>query len=207
MIKAVCRGLNWTVSIGWLATLVVSTYPGASEDFLLFVALVTILGGGCLGVVGMVAVVLVSQRGELDRLYLQIFQTGLSKRQIGVMALISGLAAVLLYYQIPLRLAFGLSQPAFDAIRQQAPIATAYANPDREEMQLHRAVGLYQVDEYARDRQGGTYFRVYSTHFFEETSYGFAYRPNQNFTPFGKPSKLAPLSGDWYWFKSSIDWF
>lgn len=204
------QSLFWSVNIGWLVALWVSIYPGALEDVLLLVLFLGVPIAIVLGWVSLIALILIARREVLTRLFRCISQMRLSRRQTLQMVITSGLAAALIHWQIPMRLAFSLSQPAFEALRQQAPIAKSYSNPDRLEMQLHRFVGLYWVDEYAGDRAGRAYFRVYSGHLLDwlgETSYGFAYRPNRSTTPFGVPSQFLLLNGDWYGFRAYFDSF
>lgn len=207
--QRVRQSLFWSVNIGWLVALWVSIYPGALEDMLLFAMFLGFPIAIVLGWVSLLALFLIARREVLARLFRCISQMRLSRRQTLQIVITSGLAAALIHWQIPMRLAFSLSQPAFEALRQQAPIAKSYSNPDRPEMQLHRFVGLYWVDEYAGDRAGRAYFRVYSAQsdLLGKTSYGFAYRPHRSTTPFGAPSQFLLLNGDWYGFRAYFDAF
>lgn len=117
---------------------------------------------------------------------------------IGVgMLVITGL---LLRFEGPARLGFLASKPAFEALVPSAPVAEEGGRP------LGREVGLYTVDEYGIDPRGGTFFRVHQAFvgLGPGTSYGFAFRPNPEGTPFGSLDyETWPLGDDWYMFRAT----
>jgi hypothetical protein len=70
--------------------------------------------------------------------------------------------------------------------------------------------GPYRVDAYAGDERGGVFFRTRAGPDGigpDTTSYGFAFRPNTEGTPFGNAHyQRRHLFGDWYAFAASDDW-
>lgn len=79
-----------------------------------------------------------------------------------------------------------------------------------EGVALNRRLGAYEVDEYAADPRGGVFFRVhigFDGISPDRMSYGFAFKPNRQGTPFGAARyRVYRLGGDWYWFHASNDW-
>jgi hypothetical protein len=70
-------------------------------------------------------------------------------------------------------------------------------------------LGIYYVDSYAKDSRGGVYFRLNTSPdgFFDTYSYGFAFQPSAEGSPFGnKLYAIEKLQGDWYTFRASNDW-
>lgn len=115
------------------------------------------------------------------------------------------LTILLLRAQVPRRVAFHSSRPAFDRLAASAPVVRSRF-PVGE---FARRVGVYQVDRRAADARGGVYFRTHTGPDGigpDTMSYGFAYRPNFEGTPFGKSGyRLTRVSGDWYVFEASDD--
>ena len=77
-------------------------------------------------------------------------------------------------------------------------------------MPLDRRLGVYRVDQYAADPRGGVYFRTHAGADGlgpDAMSYGFAFRPNREGSPFGNAGyRLFRMTGDWYGFSASNDW-
>ncbi|QDU86898.1 hypothetical protein Pla175_02520 [Pirellulimonas nuda] len=104
----------------------------------------------------------------------------------------------------PKRLGFEYSRDAFDA-------QVAEARPSERPLALNKRLGIYQVDEWATDPRGGTYFRVNSgwdgAFGINFVSYGLVKDPNNKGTPFGAASyKLTPIDAGWHWFQASSDY-
>ncbi|MEL6463119.1 MAG: hypothetical protein AAFQ91_33715, partial [Cyanobacteria bacterium J06621_15] len=78
------------------------------------------------------------------------------------------------------------------------------------EVKSNRKLGFYKVDKYRIDSVGGKYFRVNShgdAISNDVVSYGFAYQPNLEKSPFGSANyQLFHLHGDWYLFQESNDY-
>jgi hypothetical protein len=81
---------------------------------------------------------------------------------------------------------------------------------DRAGEIINRQFGPYRVNGYWADPRGGVYF---CTHAMpcgigpDQLSYGFAFRPNEQGTPFGNAGYYHyHLFGDWYVFAASDDW-
>jgi hypothetical protein len=74
-------------------------------------------------------------------------------------------------------------------------------------MDIGRFVGPWYVDSVARDEHGGVFVRTWSTAEFADTlSYGFAYRPSEDRSPFGGAHyQLRPIGQDWFIFRVSDD--
>ena len=103
---------------------------------------------------------------------------------------------------LPMRVAFGLSQPAFAAYLDDAPITDQHFS----EFPLNERLGLYYVTYYATDSQGGTYFQT-GFHGFFPAPHGFAYRPHDQGSPFGHTGHFfKPVAQDWYLFRAGWDW-
>jgi hypothetical protein len=110
----------------------------------------------------------------------------------------------LLFFNVPRRLGFALSRAQFESQIAAAPKSS-------HGVSLDKRLGVYQVDRYATDPRGGTYFRVFegSDGIGPDTmSYGFVKTPNTEGTPFGAAHyRYRRLIGDWYWFIASDDWW
>jgi hypothetical protein len=116
------------------------------------------------------------------------------------------LTAAIAWLQIPLRIPFYFCKTSFEPFVKLAP-ASEYAG---EIHTLNKRLGIWYVNQYATDPRGGTYFRIASgmDGFGPDvTSYGFAFQPNSQGSPFGN-AHYAPshLIGDWFYFKVSDDW-
>jgi hypothetical protein len=150
-------------------------------------------------------------------------------RPMIVVFLIIALTYGLLKFYIPRRIAFALSQPAFEQWlyhvqfeNRSFPPSTNYrsghgqglvARPEitPEGQGLQTKLGLYQVEEYIMGDRNDHYFRTYSHGAGlgpDTVSYGFAYQPHPQQTPFGSAGyRLYPLAAQWYWFTTSNDWW
>jgi hypothetical protein len=109
----------------------------------------------------------------------------------------------LLKFYVPRRIAFRAVRGGFEQYVPSAVVSGRRGAP------LDRRIGIYHVDQYAADPRGGVYFRTGSAADGlgpDTMSYGFAYRPNGEGTPFGRAAYLVrPLGGEWYWFQASDD--
>lgn len=113
------------------------------------------------------------------------------------------LLTLLIYLHIPQRLVFASVRTQFDALVTAAPTSD-------DGVPLNRRIGLYRVDEFARDPRGGVYFRVYIGPDGigpDRLSAGFAYQPNRTGTPFGRARyQLHSIGDGWYSFSASDDY-
>ena len=108
---------------------------------------------------------------------------------------------LLLTAEIPRKVAFHLSRPAFEAARINAP-TTRFSD-----QALNQRLGIYWISYYGADDQGGVYFMTGSHGFIFRDTYGIAYRPQPGSNPFGNQgNEYHSLSQDWYWFKAHFDW-
>jgi hypothetical protein len=187
----------FTTVIFCVAVLAISIYPGAIDSLLFPVMLVSIVCVPIFVVIGIMVLVVLGRRGKLriikvpPRLVVTI---------IGILLV----SYILLKFYIPRRLAFMASQSAFEQIRVQLPVSGT------GKITLNRKLGFYEVDEYAADSRGGIFFRVFSGGSGlgpDVTSYGFAYRPNSEGSPFGTADyQVFYLHENWYWFRVSDDY-
>ncbi|MBD2206977.1 hypothetical protein H6G33_31385 [Calothrix sp. FACHB-1219] len=190
-----------TLLIG-VAILIISIYPGALNSFFFPVMLVSIV---CVPFA--VLAILFWGLRTLGRRNLKSIrlrrQTFVPWREVTIIAGIVLVCYVLLKFYIPRRLAFMISQSAFEQVRVQLPISA------KGNIKLNRKLGLYEVDEYAMDSRGGVYFRVFwgGDGLSPDTiSYGFVHQPNSEGSPFGAAKyQVFYLYGDWYWFRVSDD--
>lgn len=186
-----------------VAILIISIYPGALNSFFFPVMLVSIV---CVPIFAVLAILFWGLR-TLGRRNLKSIrlrrQTFVPWREVTIIAGIVLVCYVLLKFYIPRRLAFMISQSAFEQVRVQLPISAT------GKITLNRKLGLYEVDEYAMDSRGGLYFRVFwgGDGLGPDTiSYGFVHQPNSEGSPFGAAKyQVFYLYGDWYWFRVSDD--
>ncbi|RZM77220.1 hypothetical protein [Leptolyngbya iicbica] len=109
---------------------------------------------------------------------------------------------VALSHHWPMRVAFGLSKPAFTARLADAPVT----DQNFSEFPLNERLGVYYVTYYAADSGGSVYFQT-GFHGFWAAPHGFAYQPNDQGSPFGHTGHFfAPVAKDWYLFRASHDW-
>jgi hypothetical protein len=149
------------------------------------------------GVVALVGAIVLARKGRLRGVRVPWMRVAV------VFVLLIG-TYVLLKFYVPRRIAFAASRAAFE---QMVPPATP---SDFGGTALNRRLGIYPVDEYAADPRGGVYFRVHKGRDGigpDVMSYGFAYKPNRQGTPFGAAHyRVFRLGDDWCWFRASDDW-
>lgn len=184
--------------LGCASALAVSVYPGVLNDVVLLGFFAAVFVVPVAGVFALIAALHVAQEGRWRRLCVPW-------RHIAVaLAIMLGTYAVLKVY-VPRRIAFAASRTSFEKMLASAP------QSEFQGKSLRRRLGVYQVDAYAADLRGGVYFRVYrgSDGIGPNTmSYGFAYEPNREGTPFGAAGYRVYRLGDgWYWFHASDDWY
>jgi hypothetical protein len=106
---------------------------------------------------------------------------------------------ILLTTYSPRRLVFQRYRAQFEAMLDQTP-----PGGDQAVAPLNADLDIYWIDQWGSDRRGGTYFRTLAG---RRESFGFAYRPNAEGSPFGDACyELHHLSGDWYSFAASDEW-
>lgn len=176
-------------------TLLLSVYPGVLQDFVIFIVIGFI---GLLLAIGLAisAINLCLKREE------QSSRSGF--RRLIATLLILAISYGSLKFYVPRRIAFFLSRPAFEKWLVTHPATT------NKLQSINTKFGIYQVDEYFAGKQGDRYFRVYSHGDGlgpDTVSYGFAYQPNSENSPFGNANyKIYRLGNGWYWFQASNDW-
>ncbi|MEE3716954.1 hypothetical protein V2H45_09375 [Tumidithrix elongata RA019] len=181
-------------TIACVVALMLGVYPGVLEDVLFLLVLLAIVVTPIAMVAIPIWLTILARKGKLRK-------PKVSWRLVAAIGAIVLGTTLLLQFDLPLRLVFMVSQPAFEALIARPPTGSA-PTPIKG---LNQQLGLYQVDEYATGSHGGVYFRVYQgkTHLFSEPSYGFAYRPSRETNPFGEDKyQNFPIKENWYWFKA-----
>jgi|GEM_PF-5633454 len=122
------------------------------------------------------------------------------RRTSALVVLVAAIATpILLTTQTPRRVVFRNHRPQFEALLANAP-----PPGNRATVNLNANLNIYWVDQWGTDARGGTYFRTLTAAGPDPRSFGFAYRPNAEGSPFGDAGyELQHLSGDWYSFAAS----
>lgn len=107
-------------------------------------------------------------------------------------------------FSIPRRIVFPIFQSSFQKFVDSVPLS------EYEVTELNRRIGIWRVDRYRADPRGGLYLRTGSGPDGlgpDLMSYGFAYKPNTEGSPFGNAHYHTDrLVEDWYYFQVSDDW-
>jgi len=121
-------------------------------------------------------------------------------RTVALICLANAIATpFLLIAHTPRRIVFGNHRPQFEALLANAP-----PGGDRVPVNLNADLSIYWIDQWGTDARGGTYFRTLIAAGPDQRSFGFAYRPNAEGSPFGDTGyELQHLTGDWYSFAAS----
>jgi len=110
----------------------------------------------------------------------------------------------LFWLHIPQRVVFRFYSSDLRGLVDNAPAG------EHRGVELDRQVGPYHVDRYAADKRGGVFFRTATGPDGigpDQMSYGFAFHPNGQGTPFGNAQyRQRRLFGEWYVFAASDDW-
>lgn len=184
------RDINYTTIAGGFGLLLLSVWPGYVVGCWLIFAYPLTLALG-------VAWCFVVWRGTRRKA-----ASPVTARAVLVAPIVVCITYALLVLYVPRRVVFAAFAGQFEAHVAGAPVG-------RPAKPLNERLGIYQVDEYAADPRGGVYFRTGWTGDGigpDRLSFGFAYRPNTEGSPFGS-KYYAPrrLFGQWYWFKASDD--
>lgn len=104
----------------------------------------------------------------------------------------------------PRWLVFRQHQEDFEKLLQGAPTPGNHSV-----VPLNADLSVFWIDQWGTDARGGTYFRTMSGRAdgkAERRSFGFAYKPNAEGSPFGDGRyELWHLTGDWYSFTATDD--
>jgi hypothetical protein len=109
----------------------------------------------------------------------------------------------LLLASVPQRAAFALCASAWTSLAEERLRGGATGEGGKAR------VGPYLIDRSRVDRRGGVFYRTHTGPGIgpDQMSYGFAFRPNGQGTPFGNAGyRLRHLTGEWYVFQASDDW-
>jgi hypothetical protein len=197
-VKVAANVIIALTALACVVALAISVYPGTLNDLFFVGILLSFLVVPFVGVVALVGAIVLARKGRLRGVRVPWMRVAV------VFALLIG-TYVLLKFYVPRRIAFAASRASFE---QMVPHATP---SDFQGTSLNRRLGIYQVDEYAADPRGGVYFRVYKGRDGigpDVMSYGFAYKPNRQGTPFGAAHyRVFRLGNDWCWFRASDDWY
>ncbi|MHC4290452.1 MAG: hypothetical protein ACYSSK_10460 [Planctomycetota bacterium] len=123
--------------------------------------------------------------------------------RLGLHVLIVSCTFAILTFDIPIRIAFCISKPSFEQFleKNQSDIRTSVYDKG-----ISENLGIWTVDHCLKDSRGGTYFRIGNElNMIDTISYGFAFNPNDEGTPFGHVEYKTRIIGDWYFFCASDD--
>lgn len=191
--------------VGSLALLGMSFWPGLLSDAIFLGILL-----GTIPLAALLFIVVVVAAIEFARGWRPAPLQPYGRRLLLAVPVIAAATLALLMTHIHCRIAFWSSRSEFEAAAGELVVPV---DPDQGYTReaLERRFGVYYVDEYGVDARGGIYFRVSTGHDGigpDQMSYGFARRPNPEGSPFGAARySLTHLSGDWYLFSASDDWF
>ena len=202
--KTVVRAVLIVTVLSAFAALGLSIWPGALEDMLLTAMLYSVVGIP-LALCGLAGVAVVLYRRHWKGL------DALSTREAFAIPVVAVVTLLLVVLQIPRHVAFLLARSSFEQMVQSAPMFEYNRRPlNYEGPRRNIKLGLYEVDWYVRDPRGGVFFR---THLGpdglgpDQMSYGFAYQPNREATPFGSARyNVHRMVGEWYSFCVSNDY-
>ena len=194
--RRLARATFFASAIACCALLLASIWPGVLDQFFFGLpALLLSLPLFFLWIAWVAAVAVFEITGQ---------SKGAPRRRWGQNAALLVTASLIsVGFHLPKRIAFGAVDRQFASLLTEAPSAgSSYVALDRE-------IGLYRVNAVGRDPRGGVFFRTHRgpAGLFDEMSYGFAWRPNEQGSPFGSAAyNWRPLFGDWYVFAASNDW-
>ena len=120
-----------------------------------------------------------------------------------VVLLCLAVTPLLLLTAVPRRLMFRQHQGEFETLLTQAP-----PPGNQAAIGLNADLSIFWIDQWGTDARGGTYFRTVAGRDdqgrADRRSFGFAYRPNDQGSPFGDGRyELQHLTGDWYSFAAT----
>jgi hypothetical protein len=192
------RFIFTTTVLGGIGLLIASVWPGAIENavfgFPFVCAWLPLLGSWFFFLVALAFRDFIGQPNPPARR--QWFGVGSAAIMFATLGL--------LWLHIPKRIGFAFCHSALGELVDQAP-----ANPF-EGNELDLRVGPYRVNRYAADRRGGVFFRTATGRNGigpDQFSYGFAFDPNSEGTPFGNAYYWRRhLFGGWYAFAACDDW-
>lgn len=116
---------------------------------------------------------------------------------------LTGIVILLLVFNIPIRSAFFVTKWSFENVVNAEDFSLEASGNQR--------IGIWYVDQCKADNKGGVYFRIGKKldGFSPDTmSFGFAFQPDQKTSPFGGARyKLSRITGKWYYFSVSNDYY
>ncbi len=185
--------------IGSALVLVLSLWPGVVPNILFFAMLTIIFWLPVVGIAGLVVLILVIRMSVKNPI--ASIPVNLRFVLAGFVILASLAVAA---FGIPRRIVFLVFRPRFQQLVDSSSVS------EYEEKELGRRIGIWRVGRYGADPCGGVYFRTATGPDGigpDQMSYGFAYKPNTEGSPFGNAHyHTKRLTGDWYYFHVSDDW-
>ena len=171
-----------------VTVLSINIYSGAIDSFLLPILLVSIICMPIFIIVSIFALIVLGRRGILTKI-------AVPWKLIQAIAGILLVSYIMLKLYIPRRLAFMVSQSAFEQI-----IVDEKLTPNRQ-------FSFYKVEKNTIDAGGNKYFYISSRGEgiigIDVVSYGFTYQPNRNESSVTSSYQLFHLYGNWNWFRVS----
>ncbi|WP_145366925.1 hypothetical protein [Maioricimonas rarisocia] len=115
-----------------------------------------------------------------------------------------GVMVMILWLRVPQRAGLAMCLGQLRPLTVDAPVNESGGT--RSDVRL----GPYRVDRYGGDARGGVFFRTADGPDGlgpDRMSYGFAFRPNGEGSPFGNAAyRQQQLTDEWYTFAASNDW-
>lgn len=175
-------------------SLAISVYPGALQTLQILLLLLSCMVAPVW--IGLLVFTIIRSKRRADQATSTTPWT-----RITATALILVVAYAALKFYVPRRLVFPFNRSDFAAHVTHAPESDFGGEP------LDQWLGIYHVDEYAKDPRGGVYFRTGTNwSLFNTVSWGFVYQPNSQGSPFGDNDYvIRSLGGGWYWFTANDD--
>lgn len=196
--RRICLVILVLIILLSLTLQVISLWPGLLSNVLWWVIISGIICVPLLAAAGIVLAVF------LIRLFLKSPNAAVRPvLYLAVGGMVFLAALVWIYIHGPLRMAFYITQSSFKPyLGEPIEKGTRYYTTAR--------IGIWNIDRRETDFRGGRYFRIGKgpDGFGPDIiSYGFAYRPNKDGSPFGNAKyHLSRLNKDWYFFSASDDW-
>jgi len=183
--------------IGGIGLLWLAVWPGMIEDavfgFPLFCLSLPVLGFWFLMLIGLAVRDIISRPEKAGRRqWWGALSAGIMFGTLGLLGL-----------HVPQRISFSFCHTDLRNLVDTAPVEEFRGT------ELGRRVGPYKVDRYGADPRGGVFFRTAGGPDGigpNQMSYGFAFRPNREGSPFGDSNyRVRHLFDDWYVFAVSDD--
>ena len=194
--RGVFRTTHIIVSVVCLASLIFSLWPGAMASFILAITAIFWIPVLLFLVIYNIFKIFITFCKNKDEAKVLSYRFGLH-------VLVVSCTFAILTFNIPLKIAFCISKSNFDLFLKENQSDIKISVYDKS---INKKIGIWKVDHCLKDSRGGTYFRIGNElNMIDTISYGFAFNPNDEETPFGGVEYKTRIIGDWYFFCASDD--